>query len=208
VALPLWQKILDRDPQHARANYQVGKAIVNRGYVSGCAYLERAIAEDPDLVIPSCEELYRFHTVRGDAAAAEIYLEWRQQYLPKQWRAKLERNLNDTDRFIPHDLDADLVAEIRQKLAKYSLVNRAYLVCKPMQIFKDRPLYVLGLKIANSQSSDVELERDLSDRLQIELNFGNRLLIAIFDSKKSILTDRQEAKLIANIQKTPQARIL
>ncbi len=210
VALPLWQQILDRDPHHARANYQVGKAIINRGYASGCAYLERAIATDPDLVMPSCEELYRFHTVRGDAAAADIYLEWRQQYLPKQWRSKLERNLKHTDRFIPHDLDADRIDEIRQKLAKYSLVNRAYLVCKPMQIFKDRPLYVLGLKIAHPRtgmSIDVDMEQDLGDRLQIELNFGNRLLIAIFDSKKSILADRQDAKLIANIQKTPQSRI-
>jgi Zn-dependent protease with chaperone function len=210
VALPLWQQILDRHPLHAQANYQVGKAIIDRGIASGCAYLERAISADPDLVIPSCEELYRFHTFHGDAVAAEIYLEWRQQYLPKQWRSKLERNLKNTDRFIPHDLDADLVDEIRQKLAKYSLINRAYLVCKPMQIFKDRPLYVLALKIANHRSRmsiDVETERDLVDRLQIELNFGNRLLIAIFDGEKSRSTDRQDAKLIANIQKVTQARI-
>jgi Zn-dependent protease with chaperone function len=215
VALPLWQEILARSPDHAQANYQVGKALVNRGHLSGCVYLEQAIALDPDLVIPSCEELYRFHTFQGDLAAAEIYLEWRQQHLPKQWRSKLERNIKDTDKFIPHNLDSDLIAEIQLKLKNYSAIDRAYLVCKPMRIFADQPLYILGLKITdiqphNPQKPDVnaQRERNLCERLQVELNFGKRLVIATFDSHKSGTTNYQDLKLIENIQKVPTANIL
>ena len=214
LALPFWQEILARSPNHAKSNYHVGKILVNRGHYSGCVYLEQAIALDPDLVISSCEELYRFHTFQNDLASAEIYLEWRQQHLPKQWRSKLERNIKDTDRFFPHDLEPDLVTEICKKLANYPIINRAYLVRKPMQIFADRSLYILGIQIANTRSTDrqkqqadVELERDLCERLSIELNLGKRLLISTFDSKKSASTNHQDLRLIENIQKIPTANI-
>jgi Zn-dependent protease with chaperone function len=214
LALPLWQAILDRDPNCALANYQVGKAIVNRGHASGCTYLERAIALDPDLVVASCEELYRFHIFKGNLATAEIYLEWRQHHLHKQWRSKLERNIKDTDRFIPHDLDANLIAEICQKLARYPAIDRAYLVCKPMQVFQDRPLYILSLKLVKNRDVDfdrlqanLESESEICDRLRIELNFIRRLVIAMFDSDRSAFSDERELKLIGNIQKIPDARI-
>jgi hypothetical protein len=215
AAFPLWQEILAAHPDRARANYQVGKTLVNRGHFSGCTYLERAISLDPDLVVPSCEELYRFHTLQNDLATAETYLAWRQQYLPKQWRAKLERVLTDTDRFVPHDLEPDLVAEICRKLVNYSVISRAYLVCKQLQVFPDRPLYVLAIQIANPKTSDRRQRStttskptlSLGDRLRIELNFDRQLVIAFFDSKKSRITDRQDWQLIENIQKIPNATI-
>ncbi|PSB59285.1 hypothetical protein C7B77_01585 [Chamaesiphon polymorphus CCALA 037] len=221
LALPLWQELLARDPNHAGANYQVGKVLVSRGHLSGCVYLEQAIVLDPDLAISSCEELYKFYIYQGDLDSARIYLEWRQQYLPKQWRSRLERNLLETDRFIPHDLDPDLVTEICQKLSNYPAIDRAYLVCKPMQIFSDRSLYVLSLKIDTSLSksarqrfkaksepddSDLSIEM-LCDRLQVELNFGKRLIIATFDSHRSSGTSYRDLKLIENIQKIAGARI-
>jgi Zn-dependent protease with chaperone function len=214
LAFQLWQEILAKTPHHARANFQVGKVLVNRGHLSGCVYLERAISLDPDLVIPSCEELYRFYTYQGDLASAEIYLQWRQQHLPKQWRSKLERKIENTDRFVPHDLEPDAIVEICHKLAKYSQIERAYLVCKPMQVFVDRPLYVLGIKIANPQSrnrhtiqAESERERELCERLRVELSFNHRLVIATFDSQKSKFSHHHDLKLIESIQKIPGARI-
>jgi Zn-dependent protease with chaperone function len=214
LALPLWQAILARQPHHPQANYQVGKTLVNSGENGGCAYLERAIELDPDLVIPSCEVLYRFYTLQGNLATAEIYLDWRQQHLPKQWRSKLERKLTDTDRFVPHDLEPEVVNEIRNKLTDIPLIDRAYLVCKPMRVFSDRPLYILGLKLTNFTTDrsrigelEADLERALCDRLHLELNISKPLVIATFDSKKSH-TDRQDLKLIDRIASTPHANLL
>ncbi len=206
LGLPLWQKILDLHPHHPQANYQIGKILVNRGYQRGCNYLKRAIGLDPDLTIPSCEELYRFYIFQGDLVTAEIYLDWRQQQLPKQWRSSLEQKIKHTDRFIPHNLDSNLVIEICQKLAKYPIVDRAYLVCKPMQIFSDRPLYILSLKLNRSRST-LEIERDLLDRLNIEINLGERLLILAFDSDVNSSIDRQDLKLIEKIARVPRANI-
>ena len=215
LALPLWQEILARYPEHPQANYRVGKILVNRGHWSGCAYLERAIALDPDLVISSCEELYKFHISQGDLASAEIYLAWRQQHLPKQWRSKLERKIKDTDRFIHHNLEMDLVSEIRDKLINYALVDRAYLVCKPMQVFADTPIYLLVIKLNNLQSADRQKHwanliaaRELCDRLQIELNFGDRLVITSFNNRQSLFADRQDRRLLKKVEQHPHTTIL
>jgi len=215
VALPLWQEILARDPDCARANYQVGKALTTRGHLSGCYYLERSIELDPDLVIPSCEELYRFHTFQSDPTSAEIYLDWRQQHLPKQWRSKLEHELTATDRLISHDLDPALVIEIRAKLTEYPIIDRAYLVSKPLQVFSDRLLYILAIQLTNTNTvrsqkilTESEIEFDLCQQLQIELNFIDRLVIVTFDRNRSVFTDRQDFKLLENIQKVPAAQIL
>ena len=175
---------------------------------ANAAHLERSIALDPDLVIPGCEELYRFHSFQADSLSADIYLEWRQNHLPKQWRSKLERKIEDTDRFIPHDLAPDLIREICQKLVKFPAIERAYLVCKPMQIFADRS-YVLGIQIAKTKStshqnwqSESELEC-VAARLQIELNLGKYLVLVPFDRQ----IRNPKSRLIKNIQKIPNARI-
>ncbi len=209
LALPLWEDLLDRYPHHPQANYQIGKISIDRGDRSGCAYLNRAIALDPELVIPSCEKLYHFYTLQADSRSAEIYLEWRQQHLPKQWRSRLERKIEDTDRFSPHDLEPDLVNEIRNKLINYPTIDRAYLVRKLTRIFPDRPIYILGLKLINSRFLQPELasEKYLCDRLRIELNFDKDLIIATFDSKKVASTNRQDLRLIENIEQIPCSSI-
>jgi Zn-dependent protease with chaperone function len=214
-ALPLWSEILFKYPTHAQANYQVGKILVGRGHQSGCAYLEQAIALDPELIISSCEQLYRFYVYQNDLESAEIYLDWRQQHLPKQWRSRLEHKIKETDRFVPHNLTPDLVIEIRNKLVKYPMIDRAYLVCKPMQLFPDRPLYILGVKLANTtpqadkqqQQDEFALERDLCDRLRIEINIDRNLVIAIFDSQKATFANQQDFKLIKKIEQVANANI-
>jgi Zn-dependent protease with chaperone function len=218
-ALPLWYELLAREPNHPQPNYQVGRILVSRGHQSGCVYLERAIELDPDLVIPSCERLYRFYTYQNDLATAEIYRDWRQQYLPKQWRSKLEHKIKDTDLFIPHDLDPELVAEIRHQLARYPIVDRAYLVRKPMQIFPERPLYILGIKLINPSTDNQHrskqakiavsesTEQIICQKLQVEINFGKHLLIATFDSQKFTSTSRQDLKLLQNIEQIANASI-
>jgi Zn-dependent protease with chaperone function len=212
TALPLWEEILSQFPHHPQANYQVGKILVDRGYQRGCAYLERSIELDPDLVIPSCEQLYRFYTYRGESDLAQIYLDWRQQHLPKQWRSQLERKIKDTDRFVPHDLDPELVAEIQGKLSQHHEIERAYLVRKPMQSFPEHSIYILAIKIAQIRSSiageeQQELGNSLAERLcqrlSVEINLGKRSIIATFASHKSGFTHHRDLKLVNKIERVP-----
>jgi Zn-dependent protease with chaperone function len=211
TALPLWEEILSRFPHHPEANYQVGKILVDRGYERGCAYLEKSIGLDPDLVIPSCEQLYRFYTYRGESDLAEMYLEWRQQHLPKQWRSQLERKIKDTDLFVPHDLAPDLVEEIRAKLIEYREIDRAYLVRKPLQLFPEYSIYILAIKLTQTRSSiavEEQREQELCQRLSVEINLGKRSIIATFDSHKSASTHHRDLKLVHKIERVPGGCIL
>jgi Zn-dependent protease with chaperone function len=196
TALPLWLNLLDRQPNCPIALYHAGKTLAARGEKIGCEYLERSIALDPDYLIPSCEELYGFHLHNGDLNAANLYLDWRKQHLPKQWRSNLERQLDRADRFIAHDLPDDRVSEIVEVITSISdWIDRAYLVCKPMQIFPDYPLYILAIDDRN-----FELEERLLDRLRIEL---------IFDKHWQIITERTDKyHLLDRITKVPHSRII
>ena len=201
-SLPLWYEILAREPNHPQTNYQVGRILVNRGHQSGCVYLEQAIALDADLVIPSCEQLYRFYLHQGDPISAEIYLDWRQSHLPKQWRSKLERQVKETDKFITHNLAPDRIAEIQQKLEQYPIIDRAYLVCKPMKVFTDLPLYILGIKFKDLAKSDLLI----TEQLQLDLNLGERLII-IPTSKQTTDHNHRNTKLMKNIERVVNANI-
>lgn len=222
LALPMWYELLEREPNHPQTNYQLGRILASRGHQSGCAYLERAIALNPDLVISSCEQLYRFYTYQGDLVSAQMYLDWRQQHLPKQWRSALEQTIKDTDRLISHSLSPDILTEIRRKLAEYPAIDRAYLVCKPMKVFPERPLYILGIKLANAETSSLQKihikphhKPEASDysvdvlcqQLKVQINFGERLLITAFDGAKSGVATDRDFKLIKSIEQVPNANI-
>jgi Zn-dependent protease with chaperone function len=197
-ALPQWEAILDLDRTHPNAHYHIGKTLVRQQVNRGYQHLKLAIALDPDLVIPSCEELYRAYIQSGDLEAAEIYLQWRQQHLPKQWRSKLERQVNPTDRFVPHDLAPEFIAELRSKLAQHPTIRQAYLVRKPMQIFPDYPLYILAIDRIRGNSPPPP-GASLSQRLDIELSWHQRLRI--------LLLDRHSSHLQQSIRQVPGATL-
>jgi Zn-dependent protease with chaperone function len=197
-ALPQWEAILDLDPHYPAAHYHIGKTLLRQGIQRGYHHLKLAIALDPDLVIPCCEELYRAYIQSGDLATAKIYLQWRQQHLPKRWRSRLERQINPTDRFVPHDLAPEFVAELRDQLAQHSSIRQAYLVCKPMQIFPDYPLYVLAIERLKDHSSRVS-GISLSQQLEIELSWHQRLKILLLDRHQSCLTHRIRAVSGSNL---------
>jgi hypothetical protein len=143
--------------------------------------------------------------------SAQIYLEWRQQHLPKQWRSQLERKIKDTDRFVPHDLAPDLVDDIRAVLVNHHEIDSAYLVRKPMELFPESSIYILAIKLAKTKSSnglEEQWERELCDRLSIEINLSKRSIIAIFDRHKSLSIHPRDLKLISKIERVPGGCIL
>ena len=123
----------------------------------------------------------------------------------------MERRITATDRFVPHDLDLDLVAEIRTKLAMYHEIDRAYLVRKPMQLFPEHSIYILAIKLAQTRSSIAvkeQLERELSQRLSIEIDLSKRAIIAIFDPHKYPSTHHRDLKPIDKIERISGSCIL
>jgi Zn-dependent protease with chaperone function len=195
AALPLWLDIINRDPERAIALYQAGKILASDRQQIGCDYLERAIALDPDLVICSCEEIYDFYLHQNNLELANIYLDWRQQHLPKQWRSKLERRVKDTDVFTHHNLPPDRLAELIDILTDRSAVSHAYLVCKQMQIFPDYPLYILAIDGKNLNSDPQTV-----DRLEIQLNLDERWNL--------IVNNPTNARLFYSIARLSNTRII
>jgi Zn-dependent protease with chaperone function len=194
IALDLWLEIIDRDPNCAIALHHAGKILLDRQDDRGIDYLERSIALDVDLIVPSCEELYGYYLHQNRRDRSQIYLDLRAHYLPQQWRSKLEHQLKPTDRFKSHDLSISEIEDIVTIIEQFPIL-RAYLVCKPIQIIPDYLLYILAIEIAESNRNC-----ELSERLKIALSCQDRWLISIHD--------RHNSSLNRQIERVPNSRII
>ncbi|MCC6139543.1 MAG: M48 family metallopeptidase [Nitrospira sp.] len=66
AALPLLQQLLAKDPNHAAANLAIGRLLLAQDDQSGLQYLERAIAQNHETVIPACKLACSFLERRGN----------------------------------------------------------------------------------------------------------------------------------------------
>lgn len=66
AALPLLQQLLAKDPDHAAANLEMGRLLLAQNDQSGLQYLENALAQDREMVIPACQLASSFLERRGN----------------------------------------------------------------------------------------------------------------------------------------------
>lgn len=143
--LALAREVLAAQPDHAAANFSVGRKMIEDGDEGGIALVERAMA-DPELVLPGCEVLSDHFARTGRAEKAEEYQRRARAFYESVEEARQERaGLEPNAEFEPHALPPEAVEELRERLALYPSVREAYLARKRLRQFTDSPLYVLGL---------------------------------------------------------------
>ncbi|MCS6861080.1 MAG: M48 family metalloprotease [Abditibacteriales bacterium] len=146
AAIPLLQEVLARQPQHAPANYLLGRLLLAQGEAIGIQYLDNAMNADAEAIPHGCELAYQFLMERGQAQEAARYRERALHYFAEVAAARQERSgVNLRDQFEPHNLAPETVQRVREQLARYTEVAAAYLVRKVVRYFPERPYYVLGV---------------------------------------------------------------
>jgi hypothetical protein len=73
-ALHLWQALAQRQPDHAHANYHLGKILLEQGDQSGVEPMKQAIAADYRYAVMGCELLLKFYQTIEQAEPANYYL--------------------------------------------------------------------------------------------------------------------------------------
>jgi Zn-dependent protease with chaperone function len=66
AALPLLQQLLMKAPTHAAANLAVGRLLLTQNDQTGLLYLENALAQDHEMVIPACQLASNYLERRGN----------------------------------------------------------------------------------------------------------------------------------------------
>jgi Zn-dependent protease with chaperone function len=173
-AAPRLRELLEREPRHARANFGLGQALLERGDEAGIEYLKRAMESDPEAVPTGCEMIYSFLRERERTEEAEAYRQRLFKHFDTVELAQNERNVyKDGDDLLPHGLTAEQVEALRAQLRQYERVKAAYVARKYVEHFTNKPVYVLAVETETrwykrgSAEADAALLMTFSQRMEM-----------------------------------------
>lgn len=150
-ALVLYREVVDRNPNHARANFELGHLLLSQNQDEGIRFLERAMDLNDDYVSSACHILYGYLTRKNDVSdqiAGQNYMRRAIAQSQIHQNAHAERNeVGFLDHLTAHDLSNEKVEQLRRQLAQDVHVREAYLVRKKVQYRPDKPLYALGVVV-------------------------------------------------------------
>jgi Zn-dependent protease with chaperone function len=151
AALPLFQELTDDPELGIGANLAMGRILIQRDDPEGIRYLEAARQRDGRLTLPILGLLHDYYRRIGeDARAKAIYAEG-MRHADKEDDAAAERAAvgNSKTRYLPHELPAETVAQLRAALAEIGDVAEVFVVRKEVQHFPERPLYIVGFTLTH-----------------------------------------------------------
>lgn len=145
-AEPLVREVLAANPEHASANYSLGRILLGRNDAAGVEFMQRAMNRDPVTLATGNRLLGAFYATHGQIAEADDC----QKRAMAQERllavAEKERQqFSYKDPFDAHALPPEKLAPLREKVATFAPVARAWLVRKRVRHLPQRPFYVLGV---------------------------------------------------------------
>jgi len=177
---PLLRQVLELNPAHAFANFTLGRILLKRHQLEGEPLLERAIAENEDLLQPACDLLYDFHRARGDTArlaAIRERLDHHDAALQSSLKERQEVTASDT--FIPHTLTPSELTHLTTLLCSRPEIVHAWLAQKQLQYFTKQRLFLLCLEIHRPwyRLSNADDEFALINLLTPQLKLPGRVLV-------------------------------
>lgn len=149
-ALVLYREVLDRDPDHALTNFQLGRLLLSGKQDEGIRFLERAMDLNEDYTLTACQIAHDYLTTQSAAnhIDAQKYLRRAAAQSQVQENARAERNeVSFLDRLAAHDLSNENVEQLRRELEQDATVREAYLVRKEVKYRPDKPFYALGVVV-------------------------------------------------------------
>jgi Zn-dependent protease with chaperone function len=185
TALQMYLAVLNREPNHAAANFALGRLLLARNHESGVAHLEVACKHDLSAMQPACELIVAYFNRHGRQAEARPYIDKYFQAGDAERDARRERGyVALTDTFIPHQLEALALSELTGRLAKFNL-RCAYLVRKETTHHRDEPLFVLGIQRQTNwwRLESAGAAQALVNQVGRDVNFPGETLIVSLDGE-------------------------
>lgn len=147
AALPLYEAVLQRAPEKAEALFAVGRLKLESDDDAGIELLQRAGRLDQTLAQVSGFQIVEYLRRHGRNAEARSHMDDLSAAGQRDDLARRERGqLLTSDTLLPHDLAAEAVQEIVEKLRTFPEVRIAWLVRKQTQHYSHLPLYVLAVR--------------------------------------------------------------
>ncbi len=182
-ALPLFEEVLARAPDHARAHLSVGRILVLRDDPVALPHLERAAQLDRRLEGVACELLTFYWTGQGRPEEAQVARSRLERWGRLAEEARAERSaLGPGDPLAPHGLDPEALARLGRTLERFPAIHEAWLVRKVLRHFPEDPLFVLAVRAGAVWAlNDVQKAQQLVQQLLPELQLpGGVVVVDLF----------------------------
>jgi Zn-dependent protease with chaperone function len=191
-AMALYVRAAELDPDDARAQFALGRLLIDEGDEAGIAHLEHAMARDPRSIVPGSNIAYAFLMEAGREAEAERWRERGLAHLTVERRAMAERETFEPgDDIDPHDLPESEVEAIEAQLSETAGLAGAYLVRKRVNHLADvAPCFVLG--VVAFRTMDDERTAVLIHRLARELRMPGEFFVISLDGRWREMRERME----------------
>ena len=174
AAEPLLRQVLQLNPAHAFANFQLGRILLKRRHPDGESLMERSIAENDDLFQPGCNLLYDYFREKGDTARlATLRQRLDQHDIALVASIKERQEVTASDTFIPHTLSQNELSHLNDFLGKQPAIVRAWLAQKKLQHFTKQRLFLLCLEVhrpwyrLNNSDAEFALINTISPKLKL-----------------------------------------
>ncbi len=180
AAAPLLREILARRADHAPANFQLGRLLLDAGDAEGVAHLERAMAANEELVPEACGLLHHHHRQLGHTDRLHALAVRLDRHEKELAASRAERTaVTAADTFLPHGLAAPELEALRRTFAAEPELARAELAQKELKHFTHQRLFVLCVRRqpAWHRLQDAEQDRALTRRLTQGVRLPGRVLV-------------------------------
>ncbi|MBF2022633.1 MAG: M48 family metalloprotease [Hydrococcus sp. C42_A2020_068] len=184
-AIALFQQVLEVEPNHPLANYQLGKILIEKNDFQGIKYLEKAIATDPELVVPGCDLLYDFYQNQGKIKQSKFYQQKGQEYYCLWKRTQQERSrISHETPLFPHQLADGEVRQLSEQLSTYPEIKKTYLVRQKVTLFPEKAFYIFAIALQTVKGAEANRKshEEIIDRLENELNFSGNFRVIILQN--------------------------
>lgn len=130
---PLYRQALQAQPMDPLAHFRMGELLLADGNPAGEAHLRRAIALDPACRAEALRCLERHCRQRGDEAGLDaIHDEWAHMVAAQARAGQARGELSTRDDYLPHGLEAGVLAALARTLDGLGTVKQAWLVRKQL----------------------------------------------------------------------------
>ncbi|HEY0160612.1 MAG TPA: M48 family metalloprotease [Thermoanaerobaculia bacterium] len=133
-AYPIYEELAARNPNDARAAFQLGRILVQRGDLKGLTHLGRAMEHDWRSVVPACELAYTALRQQGREKDADAWGERYRQQVEVLERAQAESGtLTVHDDLVLSDLPPDVQQFILDRCREAGWVGKVWIARKQLR---------------------------------------------------------------------------
>jgi len=177
---PLLRQILALRPDHAAANFYLGRLLLEVGDNTGEIFLERVIEEDEDVLPQACAILRDHHRRSGRMDKLREVEARIDRYERDVAASRQERSeFTAADVLIPHGLTEAELSRLRATLAADPQLARAELAQKQMRFFPKQRFFILCVHRWQPwhRLPNAEQDRVLVNRISRAVQLPGRLLV-------------------------------